>query len=394
MTDSTLDPQRGLGDARADREALANTVTRFARTEIAPHVDAWDAAGEFPRALYRRAADLGLLGLGYPEEYGGTPASYALRLPLWRALSRHGASGGVLASLLSHNIGLPPVVAHGSDAVRAEVIPPVLAGEAIAALAITEPGGGSDVARLATTARRDGDDYVVSGEKVFITSGLRADWITTAVRTGEPGARGSGGISMLLIPGSSPGLSRSRLAKMGWLCSDTAHLRFDEVRVPARYLLGEEGQGFRIIMGNFNAERFGLAASALGFAEACFDEALAWARQRRTFGAALVEHQAIRHKLADMQMRIQSTAAWCEAIAARADAGDTGPEWVAQVCLLKNHATQTMQFCADQAVQILGGMGFMRGTVSERIYREVKVMMIGGGAEEIMKDLAARQLGW
>ena len=378
---------------RAEREALTDTITRFAKSEIAPHADVWDAAGEFPRQLYRRAAELGLLGLGYPEEYGGTPASYAMRVPLWRALSRHGASGGVLASLLSHNIGLPPVVAWGSAAVRAEVIPPVLAGEQIAALAITEPGGGSDVARLATTARRDGDDYVVNGEKVFITSGMRADWITVAVRTGEAGSKGAGGISMLLVPGSSAGLSRSPLAKMGWLCSDTAHLRFDGVRVPARYLLGEEGQGFRIIMGNFNAERFGLAASALGFAEACFDEALAWARQRKTFGAALIEHQVIRHKLADMQMRIQSTAAWVEAIAARADAGDTGPEWVAQICLLKNHATQTMQFCADQAVQILGGMGFMRGTVSERIYREVKVMMIGGGAEEIMKDLAARQLG-
>ncbi len=378
---------------RAELEALTDTITRFAKSEIAPHADAWDAAGEFPRQLYRRAAELGLLGLGYPEEYGGTPVSYALRVPLWRSLSRHGASGGVLASLLSHNIGLPPVVNFASAAVRAEVIPPVLAGEQIAALAITEPGGGSDVARLATTARRDGDDYIVNGEKVFITSGMRADWITVAVRTGEPGTRGSGGISMLLVPGSSAGLSRSPLAKMGWLSSDTAHLRFDGVRVPARYLLGEEGQGFRIIMGNFNAERFGLAASALGFAEACFDEALAWARQRKTFGATLIEHQVIRHKLADMQMRIQSTAAWVDAIAARADAGDMGPEWVAQVCLLKNHATQTMQFCADQAVQILGGMGFMRGTVSERIYREVKVMMIGGGAEEIMKDLAARQLG-
>ncbi|TWG39026.1 acyl-CoA dehydrogenase [Acidovorax delafieldii] len=376
-----------------DRTALTDTVTRFARTEIAPHVDAWDAAGEFPRSLYRRAADLGLLGLGYPEQYGGTPASYLLRLPLWRALSRHGASGGVLASLLSHNIGLPPVLAHGSDAVRAEVIPPVLAGEQIAALAITEPGGGSDVAQLKTTARREGDEYIVNGEKVFITSGMRADWITVAVRTGEAGSKGSGGISMLLIPGHSAGLSRSKLDKMGWLCSDTAHLRFDNVRVPARYLLGEEGAGFRIIMANFNGERFGLAASALGFAEACYDEALAWARQRKTFGAALVEHQVIRHKLVDMQMRIQSTAAWCESVAAQADAGRTGPEWVASVCLLKNHATQTMQFCADQAVQILGGMGFMRGTVSERIYREVKVMMIGGGAEEIMKDLAARQLG-
>ncbi len=404
-----------------DRTALTDTVTRFARTEIAPHVRAWDAAGEFPRTLYRRAAGLGLLGLGYPEQYGGTPASYALRLPLWRALSRYGASGGVLASLLSHNIGLPPVLAHGSDAVRAEVIPPVLAGEQIAALAITEPGGGSDVAQLKTTARREGDDYIVNGEKVFITSGMRADWITVAVRTAEAGSKGSGGISMLLVPGASSGLSRSRLDKMGWLCSDTAHLRFDNVRVPARYLLGEEGAGFRIIMGNFNAERFGLAVSALGFAEACYDEALAWARQRKTFGAALVEHQVIRHKLVDMQMRIQSTAAWCESVAALADAGRAGDAapgrpkphqppwgaatpaqqgsvgahsaWVAQVCLLKNHATQTMQFCADQAVQILGGMGFMRGTVSERIYREVKVMMIGGGAEEIMKDLAAKQLG-
>ncbi len=380
-------------EARTDRAALTDTVTRFARTEIAPHVDAWDAAGEFPRALYRRAGDLGLLGLGYPEQYGGTPASYALRLPLWQALCRYGTSGGVLASLLSHNIGLPPVLAHGSDAMREEVIPPVLAGERIAALAITEPGGGSDVAQLATTARREGDDYVVNGEKVFITSGMRADWITVAVRTGESGSRGSGGISMLLVPGDSAGLSRSALAKMGWLCSDTAHLRFDKVRVPARYLLGAEGDGFRMIMGNFNAERFGLAASALGFAEACYDEALAWARQRKTFGAPLVAHQVIRHKLADMQMRIHSTAAWLESVAAQADAGHTGAEWVAQVCLLKNHATQSMQFCADQAVQILGGMGYMRGTVSERIYREVKVMMIGGGAEEIMKDLAAKQLG-
>lgn len=377
----------------ADRAALHDTVERFARTEIAPHVTAWDAAGEFPRSLYRRAGELGLLGLGYPEQYGGTPAPQALRLALWSPLCRYGASGGVLASLLSHNIGLPPVLALASEAVRREVVPPVLAGEQIAALAVTEPGGGSDVAQLATTARRDGGDYVVNGEKVFITSGMRADWITLAVRTGEAGAKGSGGISLLLVPGDSPGLARTRLEKMGWWCSDTAHLRFDHMRVPARYLLGEEGAGFRAIMANFNAERFGIAAASLGFAQACYDEALAWARQRKTFGSTLVGHQAVRHKLVDMQMRIQSTSAWVEALAARADAGDVGADWVAQVCVLKNHATQTLQFCADQAVQILGGMGYMRGTVSERIYREVKVMMIGGGAEDIMKDLAARQWG-
>lgn len=378
-------------ELQSARTQLSDTVARFARSEIAPHVTEWDAAGEFPRALYRRAAELGLLGLGYPEELGGTPAPHALKLAMWVALCRFGASGGVLASLLSHNIGLPPVLALAGDEVKREVIPPVLAGERIAALAITEPGGGSDVAALATRARREGDEYVVDGEKVFITSGMRADWITVAVRTGE--GKGASGISLLLMPGDSAGLSRTRLDKMGWLCSDTAQLRFDGVRVPARYLLGAEGQGFKAIMGNFNGERFGIACAALGFAQACHDEALAWAQQRQAFGSPLTGHQAIRHKLVDMQQRIRSTAAWLEQVAARADAGDTGTDWVGEVCVLKNHATQAMAFCADAGVQILGGMGFMRGTVCERLYREVKVLTIGGGTEEIMKELAARQWG-
>lgn len=383
-----MNPQPLDLDALAD---ISESVTRFARGEIAPHVSQWDDAGEFPRELYRQAAGLGLLGLGYPEALGGTPASWRLRNAMTLALCRYAGSGGVLASLFSHNIGLPPVLAYGSAALQQAVIPPVLRGEKIAALAITEPGGGSDVAALRTTARRDGADYVINGEKVFITSGMRADFITVAVRTSE--SKGAGGISMLLVPGDSPGLSRTRLEKMGWWCSDTAHLRFDGVRVPAGHLLGEEGGGFRIIMGNFNGERLAMSVAALGFAQACYDEALDWARQRKAFGGTLSDKQVIRHKLVDMQMRIASTQAWVDAVADRADAGDTGADWVAHVCMLKNHATQTMQFCADQAVQILGGMGFMRGTNSERIYREVKVMMIGGGAEEIMKDLAARQLG-
>jgi acyl-CoA dehydrogenase len=374
--------------------AMADAVRRFAEREIAPHAAAWDEAGEFPRALYTQAASLGLLGLGYPEALGGTPASWRLRNAVTLALCRYGGSGGVMASLFSHNIALPPVLRHGTPALRQEVITPVLRGEKIAALAITEPGGGSDVAALRTMARRDGGDYVIDGEKVFITSGMRADFLTVAVRTGE--AQGPAGISLLVVPGDAAGLSRSPLKKMGWWCSDTAQLRFDHVRVPARYLIGEEGAGFRMVMSNFNGERLALAVAALGFAEACYDEALDWARQRKTFGAALVERQAVRHKLVDMQMRMASTRAWADALALRADAGDEASgnaDWVAQVCLLKNHATQTMQFCADQAVQILGGMGYMRGTKSERIYREVKVMMIGGGAEDIMKDLAARQWG-
>lgn len=376
--------------APEDIAAIEDAAKRFVQTEVAPYLQAWEDAGQFPRTLYQRAAALGWLELGYPETVGGTPAPWRLRNALTITLARTGGSGGLMASLFSHNIGLPPVLHHGSAALQQEVIPDVLAGKKIAALAITEPGGGTDVSALKTTAQLDGDTYVVNGEKVFITSGVRADWITVAVRT-DAKNQGPGGISMLMVPGDAVGLSRSPLKKMGWHCSDTAHLRFDNVRVPARYLVGEEGSGFKIILTNFNGERLAMSAMALGFAECCFDEALAWARQRKTFGTALVDHQVIRHKLMDMKMRIESTRAWLNAVSD--SVGVWGPSTVAQVCLLKNHATQTMQFCADQGVQILGAMGFMQGTACERIYREVKVMMIGGGSEEIMKELASRQLG-
>jgi acyl-CoA dehydrogenase len=303
-------------DLPFDLDTLAGSVRRFMNERVVPNVAQWEAAGEFPRELYREAGALGILGLGYPEELGGTPAPHAVRNALSVAMARWGASGGVLASLFSHNIGLPPILRHGTEALQQEVIPGVLRGEKIAALAITEPEGGSDVAALRTKARRDGDEWVISGEKVFITSGMRADWITVAVRTGEPGTRG---ISMLVVPGAAAGLARSRLDKMGWLCSDTAHLRFDDVRVPARYLVGEEGGGFKIIMGNFNGERLAMSALALGFAQACHDEALAWARDRHAFGGPLVEKQVIRHKLVDMQMRISSTEAWLHSVTESAD---------------------------------------------------------------------------
>lgn len=374
----------------AEHEAFRDSVRQFVEREIAPNIAAWDEAETFPRSLYRRAAELGLLGLGYPEAYGGTPADGWFRLIATEEIARAG-SGGLMASLFSHNIGLPPIVAHASEALKQRVIPRVLAGEKIAALAITEPSGGSDVARLRCKARRDGDAWVIDGEKTFITSGLRADWITLAVRTGSPGAAG---ISLIAVPGDTPGLTRTPLAKMGWWCSDTAQLHFDNCRVPADHLIGAENTGFRMIMENFNGERLLMSAGACAFAQVCYDEALDWARQRQTFGSKLIEHQVVRHRLMDMRMRIASTRAWLHTLVERQETGEaTEPDWVADLCLLKNHATQTMQFCADAAVQILGGMGFMRGTKSERIYREVKVMMIGGGAEEIMKELAARQSG-
>ena len=384
--------QAATADTAYELGAFRDGVRAWVDAEVAPFVREWDEAGSFPRELYRRAAQIGLLQLGYPEHLGGTPCAMAFRLAAAQEIARAG-SGGLMASLFSHNIGLPPIVAHAHPALQQRIVPEVLAGEAIAALAITEPGGGSDVARLRTTARMDstdGNHWVIDGEKTFITSGLRADWFTVAVRTGGPGA---GGISLIAVPGASPGLERTELDKMGWWCSDTAHLRFDGVRVPADHLIGPENAGFRMIMANFNGERLLMSAGACAFAQVCLDEALDWARTRQTFGQPLVAHQVVKHRLMDMRMRIRASEAMLQEVCARFEAHPNDPDTVADLCLLKNQATQTMQFCADAAVQTLGGMGYVRGTQSERIYREVKVMMIGGGAEEIMKELAARQLG-
>ncbi len=370
-----------------DHDRLRETVRRFVQREIAPNIDAWDEAGAFPRELYAKAGELGVLGLGFPEALGGLPCDPFHRIVVTEELARVG-SGGLVAGLMSHGIALPPIVALGDEALRQRVVPRVLRGEAVAALAISEPDGGSDVANLRTTATRDGDHYVVRGSKTFITSGMRADFITVAVRTGGPGM---GGISLLVVEGDRPGLTRTPLSKMGWWCSDTATLYFDECRVPATNLIGQENQGFLGIMQNFNGERLAIASMAVAFSQTCLDEALAWARERQTFGKPLLSRQVIRHKLVDMAQRIESTRAYLELLAWRVQQG----QWpIADVCMLKNASTQCLEFCAKEAVQILGGAGYIRGAKSERIYRETKVLAIGGGAEEIMKELAAKQLGW
>jgi len=370
----------------AEHEAWRAVVRRFVENEIEPHAHEWDEAGEFPRELYVKAAAIGLLGLGFPEEYGGTPADQFMKIVTSQELARAGA-GGINASLMSHTIGSPPIARAARPEVRARVLPEVLSGKKISALAITEPGGGSDVANLATRARRDGDHYIVNGEKTFITSGVRADYLTVAVRTGGEGASG---VSLLLIEGDTPGLSRTKLKKMGWWASDTATLHFDDCRVPVTNLIGEEGQGFKLIMHNFNSERMGMAASCTAYARVCVDEAIAYAKERKTFGKPISQHQVIRHKLVDMAQRVAASQAMLEMLAWRLGEGESP---VAEICMMKNQATQTMAYCASEAVQIFGGAGFMRGVKVERIYREVKVNAIGGGTEEIMKDLASRQMG-
>jgi acyl-CoA dehydrogenase len=370
-----------------EHEAYREVVRQFTEKEIAPHVHEWDLAGEVPQELYAKAGAIGLFGDGFEAEYGGHGQRDALmRLVLMQELCRAG-SGGVVAALFSNYIGLPPIQRFGSEEMKARVIAPCQAGEKIAALAITEPSGGSDVARIRTTARREGDELVVNGSKTFITSGMRADFLTTAVRTG---GEGPAGISLLLIEGDRPGVARTKLDKMGWLASDTATLYFDDVRVPASNLIGEENTGFSAIVNNFNAERLDLAVQSTAFARICFDEAVAWARERETFGKRLADHQVIRHKLAEMDRVINASQAWLELLSWRLNQGDNP---VAEIAEAKVNATLCFELCAREAAQILGGASYLRGDTVERLYREVRVQAIGGGSEEIMRDLASRQLG-
>ena len=383
--DSTRLPSPHLTE---EHEAWRNTVRAFVDKEIAPFVNEWDEAGAFPRDLHQKAAAVGINGISYPSEYGGFGEDTDIfhSLIMSEELSRAG-SGGLIAGLMTHGIGLPPILAIGSDEMKARVAADIIAGEKLISLCITEPSGGSDVANLKTKAKRDGDSYIVNGEKTYITTGCRADYLTVAVRTGGDGA---GGVSLLLIDANSPGVTRTPLKKMGWWMSDTASIYFDGVRVPAENLIGYENAGFIGIMSNFNSERIGMAAQALAFARVCIEDAAAWAVERKTFGKPLMRHQVIRHKFAEMYRRVIAGQALLDNCAWRVKRGETP---IAELSLLKVEATQCMEYCAREAMQILGGAGFIRGHRIERIYREVRVMAIGGGSEEIMLDLAARQMG-
>ncbi len=364
-------------------------LRKFMEKEVIPYIDDWEEAGELPLELWSKASDIGLLQLGYPEQYGGISEGIDIfhTIVSSEELARCGATG-ISSSLTVHGIGLPPVVNYGSDAMKEEVVPAVLAGEKRISLGITEPGAGSDVANISCSAVRDGDYYVVNGSKTFISGGMRADWLTAAVRTGDAGV---GGISLLLIPMDAEGVSRTKLdKKQGWWCSDTATIYLDNVKVPVANLIGEENQGFLPIVHNFNTERIGIVALSLASAKVCMEEAAQWAAERKTFGKPLSKHQVIRHKFAEMLKRINATQACMDMCAWQMTQGSLQ---VQDVSMLKVQATETMEFCAREAMQIMGGISYMRGCKTERIYREVRVMAIGGGSEEIMRDLASRQLG-
>lgn len=369
-----------------ERRDLRATVRKFTEREIVPHLDDWERAGELPRDLHRAAAKVGLLGIGFAEEVGGSGGGLLDSVVVTEEIIQAGGSSGLIAGLFTHGIALPHIVDAGDPDLIDRFVRPTLDGELIGALAITEPDGGSDVAALRTTAVRDGDDFIVNGTKTFITSGARADFVTTAVRTGGPGYEG---ISLLVIDRGIDVVRR--LEKMGWHCSDTAELSFVDTRVPATNLVGPENGGFALVMRQFQVERITMAVEAYATAQRCLDLTLAYVRSRETFGKPLVKRQLVTHKLVEMAQRVDLARSYTREVAAMiAD----GRECVAQVCFAKNAAVAACDHVVDEAVQLHGGFGYLRDAEVERHYRDSRILGIGGGTNEVMAELAARRLGF
>jgi acyl-CoA dehydrogenase len=372
-----------------EHAALRAQARRFATEHIAPFAAKWDEDEEFPIELYRTIADAGLVGVGYPESVGGGGGDLTHVLAVSDELVVAGTSVGAVVGLGSHGIAAPPIVRFGTDEQRARFVAPVLRGEAISALGITEPGGGSDVAGLTTRAVRDGDHYVVTGAKTFITSGVRADWVLAAVRTG---GAGHGGISFLVIEKGTPGFHVSKkLKKTGWWASDTAELAFDGCRVPVANRIGPENGAFPMIMSNFAGERLMLAGQCVAIAELAYREARRYAKERQAFGKPITGFQVIRHKLADMASRLAAARALTGEAAVRVNRGEPA----AGLCALaKNAATDMCSAVVDEAVQIHGGMGYMREVTVERLYRDARLYPIGGGTREIMNEIISKAEGY
>ncbi|UZE96731.1 acyl-CoA dehydrogenase family protein [Alkalimarinus alittae] len=367
---------------------VRESVSQFVSRHILPNINNWEEQGSFPRELYQLAGDAGILGIGFSEEFGGNGQKDTFMQVAASEELMRSTSGGLVASLGSLNIALPPIALWGSQSLKEKVIPPVLRGEKIAALAITEPGAGSDVAGISTKAVKEGDHYRVNGSKIFITSGVRADFYTVAVRTGD---QGHAGISMLMIERETPGFSIGKnLKKMGWWASDTAELFFDDCMVPVEHLIGVENSGFICIMTNFIKERLSLSIMAYMTAQLALEESLKYIKEREAFGRPIGKFQVTKHKLVDMATQVEIAREYTYRVAALMDAGKNP---IKEVSMAKNFSTEICENVTNHAVQLFGGMGYMRESVVERLYRDSRILPIGGGTTEIMKELIAKQMG-
>ena len=370
-------------------DAWRTQLRTFVDTHIAPNLKDWDAASDFPDSLYVEAAKAGILGMGFREDLGGTGEDIDLwdRIIFAEEFFRLG-SGVVFADLATPWIALPPIINGGSPEMLERVARPVLAGQKKIAFAVTEPGGGSDVSGFTTTAERKGDVFVVNGGKTLISGALKADFLLTAVRTGGPGM---GGLSMLLIETDRPGVTRGPVPGLQWYNRNNGWLQFDNVEVPVSNLIGVENRGFAGLASQFNIERFSGISATLAMARTCIAEAIAFARERQTFGKRLIDHQSMRHKIVEMIQRLKAAYAFLDILVWRFSRGETP---VADLALLKVQATTTLEHCARESLQVLGGRAYTGDNRVERIYREARIFVIGGGSEEILRDLAAKQMGF
>lgn len=370
-----------------ERQDLRKLVREFTLRDITPYMDTWERAGELPRELHATAGELGLLDLAFPESVGGVGDYIDLAI-LIEELIGNGGSPGLCGSLLTHTIAAPHIAAVGSPEQVEKYVRPTLAGTKIGSLAITEPGTGSDVAAVGTRAVRDGDHYIVDGAKTYITSGVRADYVTTVVRTGGPGYRG---LSLLIVDTDTPGFTVGRkLEKMGCLCSDAAELSYSGVRVPVTNLVGPENSAFIQLMTRLDGERLNLAVQAYATAQRAYDLTVPWVRDRTTFGQPLSQRQVIRHKLAEMARRITVARVYVRDVLTRYV---TGEPVGSEVAMAKNTAAMACEYVVNEAVQIFGGMGYIRENEVERLYRDSRILTIGGGATEIMNEVIVKSLG-
>ncbi len=371
-----------------ERKSFRKSTKQFVDKEVKPFCDKWDEEGEVPWELHQKVGDLGVWGFGIDEKYGGLGFDDCfMRSAFNEEFAKCGAYG-VPASMTGRMISVEVINKLASEEIKSRVLPDILCGRKGSSLGVTEPSGGSDVANLKTKAHKDGNHYVINGGKTFITGGMKSDYFVIPARTGGEGLKG---ISLFFVEADNEGFSRTSIdRKMGWWCSDQATLYFDNMRVPAENLLGEENLGFVETMENFNLERVALSAGTLGMMKICLDESISWSQSRYTFGKPLIKHQVVRHKIADMSSKIDATETYLNQICWMINNGQMP---VAEICKLKFFATKSLEFCASEAMQILGGAGYLRGNPVERVYREVKVMAIGGGSEEIMRDLAVKQMG-
>jgi acyl-CoA dehydrogenase len=370
-----------------EHNIFRSSVRKFVEKEINPYIESWEEEEIFPVELYKKAADGGFLGLEFPEEYGGTPCDKFMFLTWVEEFIRVSGSTGVFSGLNTHTIASHPIRVLGTDEQKKRFLVPVLSGDKIAALGVTEPNAGSDAANIKTRAVRNGDFYIVNGSKTFITSGARANFITTAVRTGGPGSKG---ISILIVDSSTPGFTVSKkIHKMGWHCSDTAELSFVDCRIPVANLIGKEGDGFKGIMANFQSERLELAVEATATAERALGESIKYAKAREAFGTTISNFQVIRHKIVDMATMVEISREYNYRVATKME---TGVDVTTEVSMAKIFACQVCDKVCYDAVQIHGGYGFTREYIVDRLYRDSRILSIGGGTTEIMKEILSKRL--